>query len=633
MQTPPALAPSSSTASPSRLDRRGHLPRRDRLFLLIGAILVVGAAFPALAELGFRFAEVDAGSLGLWEADRPVLVYRHDLVKPEGVPADRFRSTYIHPLYGLDGEVLTDDFPKDHYHHRGLFWAWPHVGVGGQETDLWMLKGIEQRFVRWLTRETRADAAMLGIENGWYIGASKVMQERVWVTVHPATDTQRAIDFEFTWQPIGKPISLAGAEGKSYGGLTLRFAPRTDTVITTPLGVSKDDLYMTRLAWTDLSARFAGQSASSGAAILVSPDHPDYPPMWLTRHYGVLCLGWPGVESQTFPPDKAIRCGYRVLVHRGNLEHEALAQAYASYKSAIEKGSRPQPVATPSPAQVSTAAPGLRAEVLDDRVRVYAGERLFTEYLSTPDGKYPFFYPVMGPRTGRSVTTCRTEPYPHHSSIFFGCDRVNGGNYWQEGLERGRIASQSVRLLKAAGNAIEFEQECAWQRPDAESPFTDRRRIVITAPTPDRRIIDFDITLRARGKVRIEKTNHSLFSVRMAPELAVTGGGTLTNDAGDQDEKGTFGKPALWADCRGQWGGATEGVTILSHPANRWSPPPWFTRDYGFFSPTPMYWPEGGSIDLEPDETVRLRYRVLVHSDAPSSDEIAALYRAWTGSQ
>jgi len=119
----------------------------------------------------------------------------------------------------------------------------------------------------------------------------------------------------------------------------------------------------------------------------------------------------------------------------------------------------------------------------------------------------------------------------------------------------------------------------------------------------------------------------------MAPELAVTGGGTLMNDAGDQGEKGTFGKPALWADCRGQRGGATEGVTILSHPANRWSPPPWFTRDYGFFTPTPMYWPEGDSIDLEPDETVRLRYRVLVHSDAPSSDEIAALYRAWTGSQ
>ena len=69
------------------------------------------------------------------------------------VPADRARSSYVHPLYGLDGEVITDDFPKDHYHHRGLFWAWPHVRVGTEETDLWMLKGIRQQFERWLGRE------------------------------------------------------------------------------------------------------------------------------------------------------------------------------------------------------------------------------------------------------------------------------------------------------------------------------------------------------------------------------------------------------------------------------------------------------------------------------------------------
>jgi sugar/nucleoside kinase (ribokinase family) len=36
------------------------------------------------------------------------------MVLPEGVPEDRRRSCYIHPIYGLDGQVLTDDFPKDH---------------------------------------------------------------------------------------------------------------------------------------------------------------------------------------------------------------------------------------------------------------------------------------------------------------------------------------------------------------------------------------------------------------------------------------------------------------------------------------------------------------------------------------
>ena len=48
--------------------------------------------------------------------------------------------------------------------------------------------------------------------------------------------------FELTWTPLSEPLTLEGAEGKSYGGLTLRFAPRTHTVITTPLGQGEQDL-------------------------------------------------------------------------------------------------------------------------------------------------------------------------------------------------------------------------------------------------------------------------------------------------------------------------------------------------------------------------------------------------------
>ena len=135
-------------------------------------------------------------------------------------------------------------------------------------------------------------------------------------------------------------VTLAGAEGKSYGGLTLRFAPCTNTVITTPLGNGKEDLPMTRLPWADLSARFAGASDPSGAAILVAPTHPDFPPMWLTRHYGVLCLGWPGVDAKTFEPGKPIRLQYRVWIHRGAADAERLKSAFNSYEKGLAAESR-----------------------------------------------------------------------------------------------------------------------------------------------------------------------------------------------------------------------------------------------------------------------------------------------------
>ena len=80
----------------------------------LSLLLLASPVAWAAPESGFRLADLDGKSLGLWEGDKPVLVYNHGVLLKPGVPANRARSTYLHPLYGLDGEVLTDDFPKDH---------------------------------------------------------------------------------------------------------------------------------------------------------------------------------------------------------------------------------------------------------------------------------------------------------------------------------------------------------------------------------------------------------------------------------------------------------------------------------------------------------------------------------------
>jgi len=295
-------------------------------------VILLGGLATNLSGAAFRFSEPNDRSVALHEGDQPVLVYNYRMVSKEGVPADRTRSSYVHPLYGMDGEVLTDDFPKDHYHHRGLFWAWPHVRSGGKEYDIWTLKGAEQRFERWLNKEAGGQRAVLEVENGWFAGDRKLATERVSLVAHPAQKDSRAIDVKLVIIPWNEPLTLAGAEGKSYGGLTLRFAPRTNTVITTPLGNGKDDLPMTRLPWADLSAQFEGVRQPGGAAIFVPKTHPDFPPMWLTRHYGVLCLGWPGTTPHTLEPGKPVTLEYRVWVHRGAADGERLKKAYDEYE-------------------------------------------------------------------------------------------------------------------------------------------------------------------------------------------------------------------------------------------------------------------------------------------------------------
>ncbi len=132
------------------------------------------------------------------------------------MPSSYDRSSYVHPIHGLDGEVLTDDFPADHRHHHGLFWTWPHVVVDGKDYDLWLGgKGIEQRFERWLARESGTAAAVLGVENGWYVGDTKVMTERIWLTVHPAQKEAQAIDADCYWEPTDRPVTLSARRARA----------------------------------------------------------------------------------------------------------------------------------------------------------------------------------------------------------------------------------------------------------------------------------------------------------------------------------------------------------------------------------------------------------------------------------
>lgn len=255
------------------------------------------------------------------------------------------------------------------------------------------------------------------------------------------------------------------------------------------------------------------------------------------------------------------------------------------------------------------------AEKTGSKINVTIDGKLFTSYIFSEQEKYPFFFPVNGPLSGGSVTSMRNAVYPHHSSLFFGCDMVNGGNYWQEGLERGRIISVNAFIERQGGDSAVITDECIWSRPGASSPVRDTRRFIITSPSNSVYQIDVDITLEMLEDVHIKKTNHSLFSARMAPDLAVINGGTMINAENMKGEKETFGEKSAWIDYYGRRGQVTEGLAIMEHPSNLWYPSPWFTRDYGFISPTPMYWPENDEeIFLKEGTKLGLRYRVLVHS-------------------
>jgi len=274
----------------------------------------------------------------------------------------------------------------------------------------------------------------------------------------------------------------------------------------------------------------------------------------------------------------------------------------------------------------------LTAEMQDDMIIVRIDGVTFTCYRYSASQKYPYFYPVNGPLSGVSVTTESSLPYPHHRSLFFGLDRVNGGNYWQEGNDRGQIISQGPRIVENGPDTVVINDECAWQQPNEDPIIIDKRTIVITAPSDSLRIVDFSITLTAQVDIHVEKSNHSLFSARMDDRLSVLKGGTLVNASGGKNQDGTVGEKSAWCDYYGSRFGYVEGLAIFDAPGNLWYPSPWLTRDYGFFSPTPMNWLDEKGFSLKKDESLELHYQVVVHGGGTEQGGIKKLFEEWSES-
>ena len=288
--------------------------------------------------------------------------------------------------------------------------------------------------------------------------------------------------------------------------------------------------------------------------------------------------------------------------------------------------------AAPAAQPATENTDGLTTYLLGPQVWIRLNNRPLTCYRAHRSQKYPYLFPLAGPLSGLSLTDETTLPYPHHRSLFFACDRVNGGNYWQEGYEKGQILSAGPKTGATAKDSVEILDACEWQKPDGPVVMKDRRTITLSVPNERVRFIDWEIEWSAEENVVIQKTNHSLFSMRAALDITPKGGGNMVNAEGDTGEKATFGKKSAWCGFFGKranvGGDVVEGIAMFDHPKNPWSPCPWFTRDYGFASPSPMHFMEK-QWELDAGKSITLRYRVVLHAGDPTGAGLSDLFRQW----
>ena len=251
--------------------------------------------------------------------------------------------------------------------------------------------------------------------------------------------------------------------------------------------------------------------------------------------------------------------------------------------------------------------------------------------------KYPYFYPLNAIKSGMSLTSESAQPWPHHRSVFFGADRVNGRNYWQNNPDRDRIVSKNLSLGECTEMSAEILNDCLWTPFEGEPIIADKRRFVLTIIDDATYTLDSYIEMTALTEVTFEKTNHGFFGVRVEQDLSVDGGGVLLNSEGQEKEANTLDKPARWMAAYGKrYGredGLVEGLAIMSPPYKR-SPfdrNVWFTRNYGNFSPSPFNsFANGEKFVMPKDDKLLLAYRIVAFTGTPTTDFLNSQWDKFT---
>ncbi|MCS7224645.1 MAG: PmoA family protein [Armatimonadetes bacterium] len=260
-----------------------------------------------------------------------------------------------------------------------------------------------------------------------------------------------------------------------------------------------------------------------------------------------------------------------------------------------------------------------RIQEIGSSITVECNGLTITVYQTDPSLSLPYFYPVRA-LSGEEV--CAIGPqhlYPHHRSVWIGHGNVNGVSFWLDRPGEGQIRHEQTETITNS----EFTVRSLWISPDGTALMHDARSFQFR-DLPEGWLMICHLTVTPlQESLVLGKTNHAFFSVRVRPEIAVTGGGKIWNSEGKEDESETMGARARWCLYGRELSGRFLGVALLDAPENPWHPSPWFARDYGFLSPSPFYWQDW---TIERNEPLRLRYGLLVCHQKPDMDKIWQIF-------
>lgn len=257
----------------------------------------------------------------------------------------------------------------------------------------------------------------------------------------------------------------------------------------------------------------------------------------------------------------------------------------------------------------------------------YEGEEL-ARYRYFREQAKPYLYPLRLPGSPPLLDDSPPDHY-HHHGIWFGHGEVNGYDFWLEHPGRtGRIEQHFVEQMVPRGQRVGFRVRNRWVAPDGSVPLVDVRSFWFEMDAAGDLALDLSIELWPMGgPVTLYGSNEAgLPHIRPARGIWVANGGRIVNSERGVNEAETYGKEANWVDYSGPVGSDGEwyGLAIFNHPNNPYHPAPWFTRDYGPFSPNYLLFTD--PVVIQPENPYTLSYRIVAHRGDHAQADVAGKY-------
>ena len=279
-----------------------------------------------------------------------------------------------------------------------------------------------------------------------------------------------------------------------------------------------------------------------------------------------------------------------------------------------------------------------------DHISVSIHGQPFSNFYIGSSYPKPFLAPL---KTAAGVIVSRKYPmdtvegesrdHQHHRGFWIGYGSISGVNFWENEFSytttnRGKIVVHHIDDIKSGKKSGSATVTFDWRDP-GDANMIEERRTTTFYDEKDVRTIDVDTTFTAKVGLKFDDTKEGFFAIRLADSMAEKNGGLMTNSDNAQTEKNVWGQRANWVDYDGTVEGQKVGIVIFDNPANYNHPPRWHSRAYGLFAVNPFglkdFDPKAatpGGYSMTAGQTMRLRYRIIIHPGDTPMQKISDLY-------